>query len=131
MRVGGVEGTGELRSVNGNVELLDGAGIFTARTTNGNVRIELRHLGAGPTGASGPMSIETMNGSVVLALPPSANADLDIRSVNGDFRSELPVIAQGSLDSREFRGRLGQGGTTVRVRTVNGGIRLVTARPTI
>ncbi|MBI1750173.1 MAG: DUF4097 family beta strand repeat protein [Acidobacteria bacterium] len=126
VRVRGVEGAGLLRSVNGNVDLLDGAGRFDARSTNGNVRIELRQL---PPGS--PISIETVNGSVVLALPADADAELDILSMNGDFRSELPVMLRGRLGSRDFRGRLGRGGDAVKVRTVNGGIRVVAARPSV
>jgi hypothetical protein len=68
---------------------------------------------------------------VLLALPESADAELDVRSMNGDFRSELPVVLHGAQGTREFRGTLGRGGGEVRVRTVNGGIRVVAARPTI
>lgn len=122
----GVEGSGLLRSVNGNVELLEGAGRFDARSTNGNVHIELNQL---PPGS--PISIETVNGSVVLALPADANAELDILSMNGDFRSELPVMLRGRLSSRDFHGQLGRGGDAVKVRTVNGGIRVIAARPSV
>ena len=61
--VRGVEGGGELRSVNGNVEVFDCSGRFSEKTTNGNLRLELRQLMAG-----GPMNLETVNGSVVLAV---------------------------------------------------------------
>jgi DUF4097 and DUF4098 domain-containing protein YvlB len=124
--VRGIEGMGSLRSVNGNVELFDGAGRFDARTTNGNIRIELRRLFDGS-----PISIETVNGSVVMALPADANAELDILSWNGDFLSELPLVLQGAQNSRGFRGQLGHGGGSVKVRTVNGGIRVVAARPSV
>jgi DUF4097 and DUF4098 domain-containing protein YvlB len=126
VRVRGVQGSGLLRSVNGNVELLEGAGRFDARSTNGNVRIELNQL---PPGS--PISIETVNGNVVLALPATADAELDILSMNGDFRSELPVMLRGRLSSRDFKGQLGRGGGLVKVRTVNGGIRVVASRPTV
>jgi hypothetical protein len=124
--VRGVAGSGLLRSVNGNVELLDGAGRFDVRSTNGNVRIELSEL---PPGS--PISIETVNGSVVLALPANADAELDILSMNGDFQSELPVMLHGALTAHDFRGRLGRGGASVKVRTVNGGIRVIESRPTV
>jgi hypothetical protein len=126
VRARGVEGAGLLRSVNGNVELLEGAGRFDARSTNGNVRMELNQL---PPGS--PISIETVNGNVVLALPANANAELDILSMNGDFFSELPVMLRGRLSSRDFNGRLGRGGDLVKVRTVNGGIRVIAARPSV
>jgi hypothetical protein len=123
--VRGVEGSGRLASVNGNVEVLDSAGRFSVRTTNGLVRLELRQLAE-----TGEMTIETVNGPVVLALPAGASANLDVRSVTGEFRSEFPVLYDGFI-SREFRGRIGRGGGTVRIRTVNGGIQLVVARGTV
>jgi len=126
LRVQGIEGTGRLRSVNGNVELYDGAGRFSARTTNGNVRIELRRLDAGA-----PVALETVNGSVVIALPPDAGAELDVTSSNGDFLSELPLVAERADTGRGFRARLGRGGSLLEVRTVNGGIRVITARPSV
>ncbi len=126
VRVAGVEGRGQLRSVNGNVEVLDSAGRFSARTTNGNVHLELRRLAEGP-----PISIATMNGSVVLALPSGASADLDVHSFNGDFHSELPAVVQGSLGSRRFRARLGAGGSVISIQTVNGGIRVLAVRPAV
>jgi hypothetical protein len=126
VHVSGVEATGELRSVNGNVEVLDGSGRWNARTTNGNVHLELRQVDP-----SGPLAAETVNGSIVLALPPDTGAELDVRNVNGDFQSELPLTLQGSLTSREFHGRLGAGGSPIRMRTVNGAIRVVSLRPVV
>jgi hypothetical protein len=125
--VRGVDGGGELRSVNGDVEVLDSAGRFSAKTTNGNLHVQLRQLIDGD-----PMNIETVNGSVVLGLPSNAHANLKILSMNGDFSSELPVTSTaGSPTARAFRARLGQGtgGGEISVRTVNGGIRLVVERP--
>ena len=124
VRVRGVEGAGELRTVNGNVELLDSSGQFSGKTTNGNVRFELRHVDS-----TGAMTMETVNGSVLLAVPLGAGFDVDARSMNGSFYSELPVAILGAEDPQGFRGRVGRGGATVRVRTVNGGIRVVTTRP--
>jgi len=122
--VRGVQGGGELRSVNGDVDVLDSAGRFSAKTTNGNLHVQLRQLQDG-----GPMNIETVNGSVILGLPSNARADLKILSMNGDFSSELPVTSTaGTLASRTFRARLGRGGSPISVRTVNGGIRLIVDR---
>jgi DUF4097 and DUF4098 domain-containing protein YvlB len=126
IRIHGLESSGTLRSVNGNVEVFDTAGRFNARTTNGNVRMELRDLPEGD-----PVELLSVNGSVILALPTDADAELDIRSLNGDFASDLPLLRKSAQGQREFHARLGRGGGEVRVRTVNGGIRVVEARPTI
>ncbi len=126
VNVFGVEAAGELRAVNGDIEVYDSAGGLSARTTNGDVRVEMRQLEA-----SRPVRLETMNGSVLLGLPRDADADLEVRSLNGDFRSEIPATMQSAQGPREFRVRLGAGGTPVRMRTVNGGIRVVALRPTV
>ncbi len=127
VRVRGVDGSGELRTVNGHVELLDGGGRFNARTTNGNVRMELHELDA-----DGALSLQTVNGSIVLVVPPDASADLEVDAMNGDFESDLPVTMRGSLSAQAFRGRLGKGGgAAVKIASVNGPIRVVTARPVI
>lgn len=122
--VRGVEGEGDLRSVNGDVEVFDSSGRFSAKTTNGDLHLELRHLIDG-----GPMNIETINGSVVLGLPPNAGADLRVLSMNGVFSSELPVTSTvGTPSARAFRAKLGGGGGQISVRTVNGAIHLIRER---
>ena len=73
--VSGVNGGGELRSVNGNVEVLNSSGRFSAKTTNGNLHLDLRQLGEGA-----PMDIETVNGSVTLGLP-SMSAPISMSSI--------------------------------------------------
>lgn len=135
VRVRAIEGAGELRSVNGNVELFDGAGSFSAHSVNGNIYLELRHLGLEnaerPGGATEAMAVETVNGTVVLRIPYNAAAELDVRAMNGDFRSELPIERQGATGGRAVRGRLGAGGPALKIRTMNGGIRLLLAQPIV
>jgi Putative adhesin len=123
--VRGVDGGGELRSVNGDVEVLQSSGRFNAKTTNGNLLLELRELGDGA-----PMNLETVNGSVELGLPSDARADLNISNMNGDMYSEVPVTSAAALPgARAFHGTLGHGGGAISLRTVNGGIRLVLEHP--
>lgn len=123
--VKGVEGAAEMRTVNGNVDVYDGGGRFSGRTTNGDVRVELRNLSP-----AGLMTLESINGAVILAIPQDASALLDVRSINGEFHTELPMSMHGAF-GREFRGNLGRGGMTVRLRTVNGAIDIVTLRAVV
>jgi hypothetical protein len=74
---------------------------------------------------------ETTNGSVLLAVPADTQADLEARCLNGNFLSELPMSMASSVRPREVHGRLGNGGAPIRLRTVNGGIRVVALRSTI
>lgn len=126
LHISGVPNAREIRSVNGNVDILDSSGQIKAHTTNGNIHVELRRFDD-----SNSLSAETVNGSVVVGLPPDAGGALDIFTMNGDFRSELPVTLEGSFSPRGFHGTLGRGGSPVRVRSVNGGIRVVAMRPSV
>jgi hypothetical protein len=126
VRVNGVEGQGQLRSVNGDIDVVRSAGAFSARTTNGGVHVELVRLTAPSTPSLNPITLETVNGSVALALPHDAAATVDARSLNGDFHSDLPMSLLSAYSPRGVRGRLGAGGVLIRLRTVNGAIRVVT-----
>jgi DUF4097 and DUF4098 domain-containing protein YvlB len=126
LRIAGVDDVEELRTVNGNIEVYGAESNVHAHTTNGNVRLELTHV----HGVSGTFA-ETTNGSVFLAVPANSQADLEARCLNGNFLSELPVSMQGSLKPREMHGKLGQGGTSIKLHTINGGIRVVALRTTV
>ncbi len=123
--VHGVQGGGDLRSVNGDVQVTDSAGRFNAKTTNGNLTLQLRNVTNGA-----PMDIETVNGSVVLTLPSNTRANLKVQNMNGDFSSELPVSsATAPSNVGAFRAKLGTGGGEISLRTINGAIHLVRERP--
>jgi len=126
LRISGVDSVEELHTVNGNIEAFEAGGSIRARTTNGNIRLELAHLQS-PAGAT----LETTNGSLELAVPSETQANIEARCLNGNFFSELPITSQSTQRLREVRGRLGQGGAPLRLRTVNGGIRILILRSTI
>ena len=126
LKIAGVDSVEELRTVNGNIEVYEGGGSVHARTTNGNVHIELSHF-LDEKGVAG----ETTNGSVLLAVPHDTHANLEARSLNGNFYSELPVSLESTVRPREMRGKLGGGGATIHLNTVNGGIQIVILRSTV
>ncbi|HKW57678.1 MAG TPA: DUF4097 family beta strand repeat-containing protein [Candidatus Acidoferrum sp.] len=126
LKVAGVEDIEDLHTVNGNIEVYEGAGSVHARTTNGNVHLELLRFQEDKG-----MAAETTNGSVLLALPMDTQANLEARSMNGSFYSELPLSLESSLLPREMRGRYGKGGAPIKLNTVNGGIQVVILRSTV
>jgi DUF4097 and DUF4098 domain-containing protein YvlB len=126
LRVAGVEAVEELRTVNGSIEVYEGGGSVHAHSTNGNVHLELLHV----QDKNGAVA-ETTNGSVLLAVPADTQANLEVRCLNGNFSSELPVALESRQRPRETHGRLGRGGAPIRLRTVNGGIRVVALRSTV
>lgn len=126
LRVSGVDAVEDLRTVNGNIEVYEGGNAVHAHTTNGNVHLELLHT----QDKAGALA-ETTNGSVLLAVPQDMQADLDARCLNGSFTSELPLALESSQHPRETHGKLGKGGTPIRLRTINGGIQVVVLRSTV
>jgi len=125
VRVSGVEGSGQLRTVNGDVEVSEAGGGFNARTTNGSIREELQSYSAKP------LALETMNGSVLVALPADAGAEVDAQSMNGEIRTQRPVLLKGVFARGSFRGKLGAGGAPLRIRTVNGAIQIAVWSATV
>jgi len=133
-----VSGSGSLVAINGSVVLSRAAGLFSARATNGDVSLELLSLEGGLSLAEaalpasrGGISAQTVNGSVIVALPPDAGADLEVHTQNGDFASDVPLLTRSSAAGRVIRGRIGAGGTALFLRTVNGPIRLRIAPPLV
>lgn len=126
LRISGLDNVGDLHTVNGDIEVLESGGNIRARTTNGNVHLELAHV-PNKSGATA----ETTNGSLVLAVPSDLQAEVEARCLNGNFYSELPITVESTLRPREIHGKLGRGGAPIHLRTVNGGIRLIVLRSTV
>jgi hypothetical protein len=115
-----VEGRIEFRTVNGGVKLSGLAGEVSGRTSNGGVDVELD----GPTWRGAGLDVETSNGGVRLRIPEQYSARLETGTVNGGFNIDFPVTVQGRMD-REISVDLGAGGPLIRVRTGNGGVRVM------
>jgi DUF4097 and DUF4098 domain-containing protein YvlB len=68
------------------------------------------------------MELSTVNGSIVMLLPPEFRAFIDARTVNGSVGSELPLTIDGRRSRSQLVGRLNGGVTRVVLRTTNGSI---------
>jgi hypothetical protein len=115
-----VDGRIEFQTTNGGAKLSALAGHVTGRTTNGGITVDLD----GATWRGEGLDVETTNGGVRLAVPEQYSARLDASTVNGGFNLDFPVSVQGRL-GRNLQVDLGAGGPTIRVRTSNGGVRVV------
>lgn len=116
-----MQGEARFSTTNGGVTLDDVSGRMVGRTANGGVTVRLS--GARWDGAG--LDVETTNGGVTLAMPRDYSAALEVSTVNGGLRSDFPVtLPEGR--GRELRATLGSGGPLIKVRTVNGGVRLQT-----
>ena len=107
----------EAHTVNGSIQVAAG-GHAQATTVNGSLNAVI-----GRADWEGEASFESVNGGVTITLPSAADADISARTANGSIRTDLPITDTAAQRQR-FEGRLGDGGRTLRVRTVNGAIRL-------
>ncbi len=106
------------KTTNGSIDARSLGGPVSAKTTNGNIDVRAGALDRGRT------EYTTTNGSITVELPARIDADLDMRTTNGRVTSDFPVTIEGSFSNKRIRGKLGNGGPTVRIATVNGSIRL-------
>jgi hypothetical protein len=105
-------------TVNGSVRLGTSAGDASGGTVNGSVTAVVRGQG------QGPLRFHTVNGSVTVSLPKQLDADLEAETVNGSIETDYPITITGRFTPRRLSGRIGQGGRSLRLETVNGSIHI-------
>ncbi|MFW6195000.1 MAG: DUF4097 family beta strand repeat-containing protein, partial [Chloroflexota bacterium] len=113
----GLRGEANLDTSNGRIDVEDFQGTVRAETSNGTISF------LGSLAAGGENALETSNGSVTVRLTGDPHIDLDAATSNGRVESELPIDAQ-TRERDRIVGRIGEGGTVLRIRTSNGSINL-------
>ena len=103
-------------TVNGDVDL-ETSGAAEAKTVNGDVRARFDVLNR-------DVEFETVNGSLELDVADDLDADVDAGWLNGSLDSDVPLTLRGRMSRRSAQGTLGDGGPMLRLRTVNGSIRI-------
>ncbi len=114
----GLTGAVKAHTSNGGVRGSELTGGIDASTTNGAVRIDLTSLGPDP------IRLSTTNGGVILALPANAKADVDATCTNGGIAVEDVTMDFAERSRRHVQGKMNGGGTTIELKTTNGGIRI-------
>ncbi|HLU25112.1 MAG TPA: DUF4097 family beta strand repeat-containing protein [Longimicrobiales bacterium] len=114
----GLRGDVESTTVNGSIHVT-ATGLVRARTVNGSIEVEL-----GRTDWQGDLSFETVNGAITVALPGDLHTELRAETLNGSITADFPITISGRIARNRIHGTIGDGGRTLRLRTVNGGIRL-------
>ncbi len=105
------------QTVNGGVRLSTSQGA-NATTVNGSIRASF-----GETAWEGEAAFETVNGSIRLVVPEQINADVEIRTTNGRITTDVPISTTRATRLR-VEGTLGEGGSDLLLKTVNGSITL-------
>jgi len=130
-------------TTNGDVRVDDLAGELRIEATNGRVEGNGLENGAVVDATNGAVSLsfaklgaqgiecETTNGAITVALPADANADVSARVTNGRISTDDLDLDFTEESRRRIDGRLGSGGTRVRLETLNGQIRVRAARPAV
>jgi hypothetical protein len=143
------DGSIDIERIAGHVQLRSGDGSIRGRmlggdvdvnTGDGSIKIDGKltglqvHTGDGSvtvhaesgSAPAGDWSITTGDGSVTLEVPDDFGAELDAHTGDGGIRMNDVTLSNvtGALGKHTVRGRLGNGGPAVKVRTGDGSITL-------
>ncbi len=117
--VEGISAEVDAATTNGDVRVRTTSGVVNATTTNGSITATL-----GSSDGDAPMRFTTTNGTVTVYAPPTLSANLEMSTTNGELAVDFPVTVSGQLGRKQIRGRLGQGGRSIVVRSTNGDVSL-------
>jgi len=116
----GIEGDVTASLVNGNLKARGLTGNLELSAVNGTLEVALARLPADRS-----VSLESVNGSVELAVPGDADAEFEAETVHGRIRSDFGFeVKRGDYVGSSLRGVLGSGGARVAMETVNGSIEI-------
>ncbi len=118
IRIEGAEGDVRASSINGPVRVRGLKGEAKLSTVNGPLEASFVQLND-----TKPISLNSVNGSVVLVIPSNANAVVRASTVHGAIKNDFGLRVQhGNYVGHELYGQLGSGGPQVRLGNVNGSI---------
>lgn len=119
---------------NGEIVVTNIGGHFSAETSNGSVTATGLKQSAKVTTTNGVIDLgfesvsgegiaaETTNGMITVSLPNSTNADFSARVTNGAIERDNLTLQVSEESRRRLDGRMGTGGTRIRLETTNGAI---------
>ncbi len=114
----GIEGDVQAHTVNGGIDI-SATGLAEATTVNGSITASMNRANW-----NGTLSFTTVNGSVTLEMPDDLNCNLSVSTVNGHLDFDFPLTVEGRFSPRHVKGKIGQGGRDLVIKTVNGSVQL-------
>jgi hypothetical protein len=123
IQIDDVNGRVEARTGDGSIRLTGTPNVLRARSGDGSISLRIR---SGATMVEDWM-IATGDGSVSVELPDGFNAEIEAEpSSDGRVRNDLTLFdaSGGTREARTLKGRLGEGGKRLTLRTSDGTIRL-------
>jgi hypothetical protein len=123
LEVEGLEGEVNASSVNGRIRVRGVSGGARLSVVNGRLEAMFDRLDESRT-----ISLESVNGSIDLALPSDASATVDASTVSGSIHNDFGLPVSGQFVGHRLHGTLGDGRAQVRLSDVNGSIQIRRAR---
>jgi hypothetical protein len=133
----GLTGSARIRSGDGDIEVRGSSADLDVETVEGEIRLEhLESRRISAEGTSGEIEFTgrvfdggqyiflTHEGDVFLSFVPPVNLDATVLAYHGEFTSDFPVRATGFRSGEGIQFRTGEGGTTLRVETFSGEVRI-------
>jgi TM2 domain-containing membrane protein YozV len=122
VEIEGVTGDIAGSTVNGTAQIQDAAGRLKFSTVNGRITADMSRLGDGQS-----VALDAVNGRIELAVPENADAKFSASTVNGGITSEFSAleVKKEFPASKNLKGILGHGGASVKISTVNGGVKII------
>jgi predicted Ser/Thr protein kinase len=120
--IDGVSGDISTTTVNGETSIQAAGGNLKLATVNGRITAKLRSWDAERS-----VLADAVNGELEIYLPTNASAQVSIKTVNGGISTDFSGLeAKNGLGvGHSLKGALGSGSGTIKVTTVNGGVRLL------
>ncbi len=116
--VDGVRSSVKINSMNGRINATDLTGDTDLGTMNGAITASFSSIKSGQS-----IRLDTMNGSCRLNVPHDLSANFHASSMNGSVSCDLPITLEKS-GRHSLRGTIGQGGATITLHSMNGGLSL-------
>lgn len=113
----GVSGEVNASCINGKLEARDLAGRARLATINGELQARFNQLGGQR------VELTSVNGSVDVTIPSDSNAEVEASTISGSINNDFGLhVNNHKFVGHDLRGELGNGGTHVKLSTVNGRI---------
>ena len=112
----GITGSASAMTSNGKIEIGRFRGELHAQTSNGAIEFE------GVLSPGYHNRLRTSNGAVSVTLVDTLGVELDANTSNGTVSSALPITTSGTISEKHLIGIIGDGESTLEIRTSNGSI---------
>ena len=113
------DGTIDINTSNGDIIVLGGT-LTGAETSNGNIEAGIYSIT--PEG----IILDTSNGDIIISVLQGLNAEFDIDTSNGSISIDAEDLTDVRISDSDGRATLGEGGSTIRLDTSNGDIKVNT-----